>query len=123
MNATGTLAIGELAEASGVSVSAIRYYEKRGLVQPAARVGGKRRFDRGTVGRVNFVRRAREAGFALDDVRRILDDRSGEWPDIVSHHLDDLRRHRNELDVMITMVDEMRRCGCEVVAQCPRVST
>jgi MerR family transcriptional regulator, redox-sensitive transcriptional activator SoxR len=66
------LSIGEVAERAGVSVSAIRYYERNGLLPKAERVGGQRRFDDGVVRRLEVVDVAKRAGFSLDEVRTLL---------------------------------------------------
>ncbi len=116
------LSIGGVAEATGVSVSALRYYDEIGLIAPCARVGGKRRFETSTVGRVNFVRRAQSVGFSLDEVRDILDDTSGAWNTIVADKLAAVRSQRNELDAMIAMLEEVRARGCRVVAEYPRIA-
>ncbi len=115
------LAIGVLAEATGVSVSALRYYDQIKLISPVGRVGGKRRFDRESVGRVNFVRRAQATGFTLEEVRQILDDGDGNWNEMVADKLVSLRSQRGELDTMIGMLEEVSHCGCQVVAECPRL--
>lgn len=128
MNANATLGeeaelgIGQVASAAGVGVSTIRYYDELGLITPARRVGGKRRFDPDVVARLTFVRRAQLAGFSLDDIKSLLDDQDSEWPEIVELHLGNLRRQREQLDVIISALEEAHRCGCDVVAQCPRMS-
>ncbi len=116
------LTIGKVADATGVTVSAIRYYDEFGLVEPLCRVGGKRQFHPDTIGRISFIRRAQEAGFTLNDIKQILNDQAGTWPDLVDRHLGDLLQRRAELDTMIAMLEEFQRCGCDVVAQCPRMN-
>lgn len=116
------LSIGQLADETGIAVSAVRYYEQRGLVEAVRRVGGKRRFRSDAVGRISFIRRAQDAGFALEDVKSILNDQSRSWPNIVEHHLDELRHRREQLDVTISMLEQVQECGCRVVSECPRVS-
>ena len=113
-----TLAIGDVARQTGVSVSAIRYYDDVDLIQPAGRVGGKRRFGHATVGRVNFIRRAQDAGFSLDEIRLILNDRARAWPSLVDAKLAELSERRDRLDSMIEILHEVRACGCEVVESC-----
>ena len=112
------LSIGKVASSTGVAVSAVRYYDEIGLIETSARVGGKRRFSPETVGRVNFVQRAQEAGFSLAEIRLILDDTAGDWRDLVDAKLNELVHRRAELDAMIEMLTEMRTCGCEVVSTC-----
>ena len=121
MNTAELVPIGVIAESSGIAVSAVRYYAEIGVITAAGRVGGKRRFDPDTVGRVSFIRRAREAGFSLDEIRTILDDQSGGWRDLVGAKIAELGERRDRLDAMIAMLGEIRECGCRAVASCPRL--
>jgi len=114
------LPIGRVARETGTTVSAIRYYEEIGLVAPQARVGGKRRFHPDVVGRISFIRRAQEVGFSLDEIRLILTDHVGGWPDLVDEKIATLTERRAKLDWMISMLGEIRDCGCDAVALCPR---
>lgn len=114
------LAIGAIAEATGVSVSALRYYDEIGLIHTAGRVGDKRRFAPEVAGRVNFIRRAVDVGFSLDDVRAILDDTAGSWREHVDSKLAELEERRQQLDEMIEALGEIRSCGCDVVLDCPQ---
>jgi MerR family transcriptional regulator, redox-sensitive transcriptional activator SoxR len=115
---TATLPIGVVAERTGLAVSAVRYYDEIGVISAAGRVGGKRRFAESAIGRVNFIRRSRQAGFSLDEIRAILDDTRGEWRDVVSAKIDELTARRRELDEILDLLTEMRECGCDVVATC-----
>lgn len=65
--------IGGLARLTGCNIETIRYYERIGLMPPAARRGRYRSFGDSDVRRLRFVRRARELGFSLHDVRVLLD--------------------------------------------------
>ena len=69
------LVIGELAARTGTTPEAIRYYERVGVLPPPARAGGGRyrRYGETDVQRLGFVRRARELGFSLEEVRELLD--------------------------------------------------
>ena len=118
-----TLAIGEVARRTGLSVSAVRYYDRTGLVAAAERVGGKRRFSAQTVGRINFIRRARGAGFSLDEIRTLLDESATDWEQVLREKRAELLERRHELDVMVAMLDEVAACGCEAVATCPAVTS
>jgi DNA-binding transcriptional MerR regulator len=71
--AEATLGIGEVAREAGVSVSAIRFYERNGLLPEADRVGGRRRFGSDVVRRLGVIDVAKQAGFSLDEIRALLD--------------------------------------------------
>jgi DNA-binding transcriptional MerR regulator len=65
--------IGELARLTEVASSTIRYYEREGLLSPAARSDGNfRLYDQAEVARLRFIRAAQDLGFTLKDVRKIL---------------------------------------------------
>ena len=68
-----TLTISKLAKAAGVEVSTIRYYERRGLVTPAARrSSGYREYGSDAVRKVRFIRHAQALGFSLEDIAELL---------------------------------------------------
>lgn len=67
------LTIGRLSSRSGVAVETVRYYERIGLLAPPPRTpGGHRVYDHAAVLRLRFVRRCRELGFGLTDIRALL---------------------------------------------------
>ena len=65
--------IGELARGSGLKASAIRYYEKRGLILPPHRMGGQRRYAKEALDRVLLIRFASDMGFSLSEIKLFLD--------------------------------------------------
>ena len=67
------LPIGQLAERTGLSVSAIRFYEDRGLVHAVRNAGGHRRFLRSDIRRLSFVMIAQRLGFTIEEIRAALD--------------------------------------------------
>jgi MerR family mercuric resistance operon transcriptional regulator len=67
------IAIGELSRQTGCNIETIRYYERIKLIPPARRHGGRyRRYEVDDVRRLRFIRRARELGFSLDEIRALL---------------------------------------------------
>ena len=67
------LSIGEVANEAGIRPSAIRYYEKLGVLPKAARVSGRRQYDDAVVERLAIVRFAKQVGFTMDEVRDLVD--------------------------------------------------
>lgn len=73
MNATPTLTIGAVAKRVGVAIDTIRYYEREGLLpEPERRASGYRSYDEGAVRQLRFIRRAKDLGFTLEEIRDLL---------------------------------------------------
>lgn len=119
-----TLGIGEVAREANVSVSAIRFYERNGLLPEAERAGGKRRFGPHMVRRLGVITVAKQAGFSLDEVRALLDSIDRGAP--AHEELQALAaRKLPEMDALIERARAMRdwlavasNCGCESLEDC-----
>ena len=72
MDGRDLLTIGEVAARSGFSTSALRFYEKEGLLEASRTSGGQRRYPRSVLRRLAFVRAASNVGLSLDEVRAAL---------------------------------------------------
>ncbi len=101
------LTIGAVARRAGVRNSAVRYYEARGLLGPAARLpNGYRIYNEDAVSLLNFVRRAQTLGITLKEVRRLLElSRKGQRPcaevkELARQHLIDLALKIRELKLL-----------------------
>jgi MerR family mercuric resistance operon transcriptional regulator len=121
------LVIGRLARRAGVNVETIRYYERVGLMRPPPRTaGGYRVYGEGDATRLRFIRRARELGFTLDQVRdllRLAEDREhscAEARGLASAHLADVRAKLADLRRMERVLEEMvARCADGSLPECP----
>lgn len=98
--------IGEIARQSGVGVEALRFYESRGLITPAARTeSGYRLYDSGVLSRLSFIKKAQSIGFSLEEIGQIVSDsESGTQPcadvrRLASDKLDDLDRRIRRLQL------------------------
>jgi len=103
------LTIGAVARRAGVRNSALRYYEARGLLRPAARLpNGYRIYDEDAVSLLNFVRRAQALGITLKEVRRLLElSRKGQRPCAAVKQL--ARQHLSALDLKILDLKLLRK--------------
>lgn len=123
------MSIGKLAKAAGTAVETVRYYEKIGLLPPAARTAGNyRSYGSAEVSRLSFIRRARALGFGLEQVRTLLDladDRSrpcGEVDALARQHLEqveakiaDLVSLRRELSSLISQCEQGTIADCRIL--------
>jgi DNA-binding transcriptional MerR regulator len=112
------LTIGALAELTGTKVETIRYYERLELLPaPGRTVGNYRSYEPSHVGRLSFIRRARDLGFSLDQVRALLGladrkDRSCESVDTIA------REHLTEVERKIADLKSLRRELDTLIGQC-----
>jgi MerR family redox-sensitive transcriptional activator SoxR len=67
-----TLTIGQVAAAVGLNASAVRYYERRGVMPEPERAGGQRRYGRDAIARLRTIRAAQQAGLSLDEIAQLL---------------------------------------------------
>ena len=72
MTENGLVPIGELARRTGVATSALRYYERVGLLSPAERIGQRRHYPPSSAERVALIRLCQDAGFTLTEIGRLL---------------------------------------------------
>lgn len=91
------LPIGEVASRAGVATSAVRYYERRGLLAPDARVSGQRRYGVDALRRLVFIGMLQDASLSLDDIDGLLHAGTvAQWKAIASERLaalsDDVNR-------------------------------
>ena len=111
--------IGEVAEMTGISVEALRYYEKRGLLKTPPRTdGGFRRYASDVVEQINFIRQAQALGLTLDDIQRLLlgtPQRKG--PDC-RRVRDLLTRHIVAIDERLKALNQLRQTLSKHVDAC-----
>ncbi len=83
------LTIGEVARRAGVATSAVRFYERQGLVVADDRQSGQRRYRQETLRRLVFIGMLQDAGLSLDDIRGVLDAATvADWKAIASARLE-----------------------------------
>lgn len=121
------LSRGTLAQRSGVNLETIRYYEKISLLpQPNRSEGGHRVYDEEDLRRLSFIRRCREMGFSLKEIRGLLSLVDGEQisckkvKGIADEHLQDIRAKISDLKkIERTLSTLSASCSDEEVRECP----
>ena len=109
--------IGALAEAAGVNVESIRFYQRKGLMpEPEKPYGSIRRYGDADLARVRFIKSAQRLGFSLEEVGDLLklDDgtRCGEARQLAEHKLADVRRKLSDLQrIESVLSDLVARCS------------
>jgi MerR family redox-sensitive transcriptional activator SoxR len=102
-----TLNISQVAESVGLRTSAIRYYEQIGLLEPAERVHGQRRYDESVFYRLSIVQRAQQAGFTLEEVQELFTGfvkgtpAPERWKQLSARKLDELATQMRTVDASL----------------------
>jgi MerR family redox-sensitive transcriptional activator SoxR len=121
----GELSIGEVSARSGVASSALRFYERQGLIAAARTDGNQRRYERAVLRRIALIQAGRAAGVSLADIRTAL----GGLPKSRTPSREDWERlsnrWRDELDERIATLQALRErlttcigCGCLSIDKC-----
>jgi MerR family transcriptional regulator, redox-sensitive transcriptional activator SoxR len=116
--------IGQIATEAGVAASAIRYYEREGLLPTPERTSGQRRYTEDALRRLEVIGIAKRAGFSLDDIRLLLESSdAGEPAHAQLRELAD--RKLPEVEALIARAEAMRvwlmtaqRCTCSSLELC-----
>src|SRR5205823_4908709 len=117
--------IGELAEAANVSTSAVRYYEKVGLLTAPSRISGRRDYAPDAIARLTVILHARKMGFTIAETGRLVAvfppaTPSARWKTIAAakmKEMDDLIAHATQLKATLQLIST---CRCESWDQCGR---
>lgn len=125
MKHSDILTIGELARRTGVAVSALRYYEERGLIRSLRSEGRHRRFLRSDIRRVSFIRIAQSLGLTIEDIgaafHSLPDGRTptaADWRHISKDIRLRLNRRIEELVTLRARLDGCIGCGCLSLKKC-----
>lgn len=119
-----TFSIGQVAAQAGVRTSAIRYYEDVGILPPAERVGGQRRYSGIVVGQLRVIRFAQNAGLSLDEIRVLFHGFGADvppavrWQELATSRLAELDRQVEQISRMRRALESTLSCGCLRIEDC-----
>lgn len=125
MDARDLLTIGEVAQRSGYPPSALRYYEREGLLRTTRTSGGQRRYERSVLRRLAFIKAARTIGVGLDEVRHGLDQlpdgrtpTKADWSRLSRSWRGRLDEQIQALVALRDGLDSCIGCGCLSLQRC-----
>ncbi|MCU1601468.1 MAG: redox-sensitive transcriptional activator SoxR [Frankiales bacterium] len=125
MRADDLLTVGDVAHRSGFAVSALRFYEREGLITATRTSGGQRRYERSVLRRLAFVRAARNIGLSLEEVRQALDTLPGgrtptkaDWARLSKAWSARLDEQIRALRALREGLDSCIGCGCLSLRRC-----
>jgi MerR family transcriptional regulator, redox-sensitive transcriptional activator SoxR len=120
------LLIGEIARRAGLSTSALRYYERAGLLPPPARISKRRIYDSKVLGRIRIILLALDAGFTVKETKTFL---SGypltttpaeRWRALAAKKLTELDAQITRLAQMKSILNDSFQCRCMRIEDCER---
>ncbi|MFC4536017.1 redox-sensitive transcriptional activator SoxR [Sphaerisporangium dianthi] len=119
------LTVGELSERSGVPASALRFYERQGLIRSNRTAGNQRRYSRDTLRRVAFIRASQRVGIPLAMIREVLgllpEERTPtreDWARVSQCWRDDLNTRIQQLEKLRDRLADCIGCGCLSIDVC-----
>lgn len=125
LSKTSLIPIGEMARRTGLSVSAIRFYEEKGLVEPVRNAGNQRRFLRSDIRRLSFILIAQQLGLALSEIEEELcklpqgrTPNAHDWRKISESIRGQLDRKIAQLERTRDRLDGCIGCGCLSLSHC-----
>ncbi len=119
-----SLGIGEVARRAGIQPSAIRYYERVGVLPEPRRLNGQRRYEPDVLTRLTVVRMAQEAGFTIAEIRALLhsfpDDTTASvrWQALAGRKIVEIDAIIARAQRMRTVLEESLHCGCLTFDDC-----
>lgn len=114
------MTIGELAGRFGLAAHVLRHWEAMGLLDPAKRVNGRRRYHREHVARVGMILRGKEAGFSLQQLHEVLHAPDPETRrELVRQHHARLEEHIARAQAAKVLIEHVLSCPAEDFIQCP----
>ena len=118
------LAISDVARLFGLRTSAIRYYERIGILPPPLRKNGQRWYEESVLFRLAVVQRARETGFTLEEIRNLFfgfdpgTRPRKRWRELSQRKLAELEERMKRLKTMERLLKRMENCRCDALEEC-----
>ena len=117
------LSIGDVARLAGVPASTLRYWERRGLLEPPTRVAGRRRYTTDVLRRLSLIALAKRAGFTIAETRTLLVSSdpappSEIWRALATRKLPQVEQRISQANEMKGILERGLQCDCRCVEDC-----
>lgn len=116
------LSITEVGERTGLPSSTLRYYERAGLVEPAARIGGRRHYSPDVLQRLAIVSMFQDAGFTIGEIGELVSRRK-RWKALAEEKLSAIDAHLELMTAARDLLTAALECSCEGLETCELVAT
>jgi DNA-binding transcriptional MerR regulator len=120
------LTIGQVSKQTGIADSALRYYEREGLIPKAPKEGGRRVYDPTILDRLAVIDLAKQAGMTIRETRRLLSGLGGRrpapqaWRQLTRDKLVEIEARIEKLEEMKRVLTTLRSCECPTLDDCGR---
>ena len=124
MSEEANLTIGQVAERAGIATSAIRYYERAGVLPAPERVSGQRRYGEDVVQKLGVIAVAKEAGFTLDEAKVLLDSAEAGRPAhrglraLADKKLPEVEAMIERAEAVRSWLQVAQECSCDTLDDC-----
>lgn len=117
------LSITEVGRASGLQSSALRYYEKAGLVRPQARLGGRRHYAPSVLQRLAVIALLQEVGFTIGEIAELIErkGRDRQWRMLAERKLEEIDAHLHRVNAGRELLTAALDCECSGLESCDLV--
>lgn len=126
MKAKQILSVGEMAKRSGLAVSAIHFYEKKGLISSVRNEQNQRQFHRGVLRVISLIKVAQRLGFSLEQIQGMFRDLPKDSEPTAADRRRFARRWQQDLDEKMSLIKRLKNqldkcigCGCLSMKECP----
>ena len=117
------LSITEVVEATGLQSSALRYYEREGLIEPAGRAGGRRQYEAAVLQRLAVIATLQEAGFTISDISMLVNQRGKRrWRTLAEGKLREINAHLDRVKAARELLTAALDCECTSLEACDLVA-
>ena len=123
MTGQDSLSITEVGETTGLQSSALRYYEKAGLIKPSGRAGGRRQYRSDVLQRLAVVSLLQEVGFTIGEIAELVNQRAKHrWRSLAEDKLVEIDDHLDRVAAARELLTAALACDCASLESCELVA-